>query len=58
MSEENTSQTAPNLCDVLGVEAGEFSRFLNQKEEALETADQASEKRVKDALLSELVWPQ
>ena len=39
MSEDQQSKTAPSLCDVLLVEAEEFTRFLEQKEETLKAAE-------------------
>lgn len=55
---ENTPDGAPLLCDVLGLDAGDYDRFLTSKTEALEKVDANAETRIREALLAELVWPQ
>jgi len=58
MQNEMTNPTeAPLLCDVLGLEAASFARFLATKEQALEKVDALAEQHIKDALLAEKVWP-
>ncbi len=54
----NTPDGAPLLCDVLGLDAGSYDRFLTSKTEALKKVDANAETRIREALLAEMVWPQ
>ena len=50
------STEMPLLCDVLGLEADSFTRFLTRKDEAFAQKNAEAEQRARQALQAELVW--
>jgi hypothetical protein len=53
---QNETNTAPSLCEAMGLDADAFHQFLAQKDLALAQKDANAEQYARKALLAEMAW--